>query len=151
MKSTGTQPMTPQEVANADLTAQATGVRELFNTIERLGRACDAAAEIGDAQQLVEVLEERRIFIERVLRSVQDLRSGIKDPRSCSTPLQHVLTEIDAALDGLVTADAGRFTRMEAARDAVARELSQVRGNGRALGAYAPAAETTAMIEDRRA
>ncbi len=151
MKSMNNNHGTQEASTEAVVVAEATRLLELLRGIELLGLTCDAAVEIGDAARLLEVLEERRIGIERIGRAVQELRSWIADPSAYSAPTQGLLNDIDTLMDTLVAADVVRVSRLEAARDAVGKELGQVRGGGRAVGAYSPQGVTTAMIEDRRA
>lgn len=140
-----------EQLPEATVHARAVALREMVRYAETLGNSCDTAIDSGDSQRLVDTLEARRIALLRIGQECNELRSILTGDLAYSLPLSRLLNEIDAAMDAVVSSDVDRFARLETARDAVAKELGAVRGNGRAVGAYAPRRSAIAMIEDRTA
>jgi hypothetical protein len=119
------------KATNSNAIARAMRQRELLGVLIELGTACDRAMDSCDTQELLRVLEERRIVTAKVV----DVSAHMNE-EPCRADAGPLLDEIDAMIDRVSADDECRRQRMIAMRDSFGREARDVRVAGRVVAAY---------------
>jgi len=105
----------------------------LLQALAALGRSCDDALDRHDAAGLVDILEERRVLLGRVVENSKPLSGRGPLVRDA---LAAQLKTLDDALDRVSAEDLARFERMTGERDRLAALARETNVGRRAFAAY---------------